>query len=240
MRGLHIYTHPGQYIPDGARGSEPTSTIASNTHCLAPRMSARPEEAKPGGAPDPTVSETDPESALRGTLPLILLTAALFVGSYAVYALYPDRGPYNFPLWGLLLTLAFVAAIGAVVSWFFAVDDTEAVAKEARATTTPTPSSTEGSRSDFGRPVPEVSARRPSATAPAGNARPATPARPSVAPWDEDAIPPLATRGPRPVLTTPDDPGDIARALEEIEEIQRQLAIRPTGTASSAEASARA
>ncbi len=42
------------------------------------------------------------------------------------------------------------------------------------------------------------------------------------------------------MLTTPDDPGEIGRALEEIEEIQRQLVSRTAPRATAGDAPARA
>ena len=151
------------------------------------------------------------------------------------FAYDPHAGPAHFPLWGLLLTLGLVAAVGASVSWFFATDDDT---PESRPTTRPKRAA--GSRrtapSDFGRPAPELAA---SGASGAGSAGPAATVAPE--PWNEDVLPPATAHGPRPVWTTPDDPGEIARALEEIAEIQRQLTARPRSRpASVAEPLARA
>lgn len=173
----------------------------------------------------------DPRSPLVGTLPLIMLTGALFVGSYLTYLEYSRLGPDNFPLWGLLMTLGFVAAIGSVVSWFFATDQPPAASRATGREPAPATVSPQGSRTEWGRPVPDGAAARGGGgagveAAPTG-AGGATPP-----PWDEDVLPPVTARGPRPVLTTPDDPGEIGRALAEIAEIQRQLSARrpPAGT----------
>lgn len=170
-------------------------------------------------------------SGLWGTLPLLVLTGLLFVGAVLVYLTYPQLGPYHFPIWGLLLTLGFVGAIGSTVSYFWAVDEPSAEVADAGGQSPAPPA-----RADLGRPAPEV-VRRPD---PARSAPAVGAARSSADPWDEDVLPPVAPKGPRPVLTTPDDPGDIGRALEEIAEIQRQLVVRTKAAAPSAEAPARA
>ncbi len=183
---------------------------------------------------------TDRHSALVGTLPLITLTGALIAGAYLSFLASPKLGQGNYPLWGLLLTLGFVAAIGSVVSWFFATDDDEPSVRpkeRARGDDSPTPRTP---RNELGRPAPDLTAR-PSSQSPPGGAVPAVAAaKPKVAdPWNEDVLPPIPSKGPRPVLTTLEDPGDIGRALEEIAEIQRQLAVRPPTASAAREASAR-
>lgn len=187
------------------------------------------------------VSSTGDRGAERratvvGTLPLGILTGALFLASYVVYEEYPNIGPGNYPLWGLFLTLGFVAAIGTVVSWFFAADEPkDSVSAPEKERAEPADDS-KYTRAEFGRPAPEVA---PSRSSPAPSGSPAlaiAPAAASVAPWDEDVLPPPVVRGPRPVLTTPYDPGDIGRALEEIEDIQRELASRRPMTSPDAEA----
>jgi hypothetical protein len=183
-----------------------------------------PREADPADAP-PHV-----RSPILGTLPLIVLTGALFVGAYFVHQVAPTTGPYNFPLWGLLMTLGFIAAIGAVVSWFFATDEPSRNAPTTDVDSGAGDLVSRRARGDFGRPVPEVArAATPSASA----ARAAEP-------WNEDLLPPVAPHRPRPVLTTPDDPGDIARALDEIADIQRELAAPRSTTGNPRESPARA
>ena len=184
----------------------------------------------PGSAYDPVPT---PRSPFAATLPLIVLTSCLFVGSYLTYESYPKLGPDQFPLWGLLVTLGFIAAIGAVVSGFFAVDGPsvpDGVGNPARVDAT---SAARGSPAEFGRPVPERSARRLArgAVSRSSASTGASRAEPKV--WDEATLPPVVARGPRPVLTTPDDPGEIGRALRRIGEIQRDLTRRrgtPTAT----------
>jgi hypothetical protein len=188
-----------------------------------------------------TDPEPEPKSGLVGTLPLLALTFLLFLGAYLVYLGAPHLGPINFPLWGLLLVLGFVAAIGSVVSWFFATDDRPARVRDPAPAAHEAAPERHASREDFGRPAPALAPRNAPAVAPSGLGRAAAVAgTTAAAPWDEDALPPVSARGPRPVLTTPDDPGEIGRALEEIADIQRQLATRPPPTATRAEASARA
>ncbi len=157
------------------------------------------------------------------------LTALLFLSAFVLLAVEPRMSVGRFPLWSLLFTLGIVAAIGTTISWFYASDDLES--EPAESAPAPTPAAR---RADFGRPLPEVGAGGSS-----GRSAPVT-ATPSTAPWDEDVLPPVVPRGPRPVLTTLDDPGEIGRALEEIAEIQRQLAARPAGSVRAATASARA
>ena len=151
---------------------------------------------------------------LWGTLPLLTVTVLLFVGAFVLLFMEPRAGAGRFPLWSLLFTLGIVAAIGSTISWFYAEDEAEPESIASGVAPVPTPR-----RSDFGRPLPEVGGRpAPGRPVPAG-------AR-DTAPWDEDVLPPVVAHGPRPVLTTLDDPGEIGRALEEIAEIQRQLATR--------------
>ncbi|MGC2360065.1 MAG: hypothetical protein WA691_07165 [Thermoplasmata archaeon] len=181
-------------------------------------------------------ADPDPVSPLVGTLPLIGLTAALLGGAYLIHLGFPRLGPSNFPLWGLLLTLGFVAAFGAVVSFFFATDETESSVPSAEA------ESPKGrtSRSDFGRPIPDLTPKTPPSPLTSGTGLAAAAGGAPPAPWDEDVLPPVPARGPRPVLTTPDDPGDIGRALEEIADIQRELSARRASALATGEAPARA
>ncbi|MGA9839710.1 MAG: hypothetical protein WBF81_00840 [Thermoplasmata archaeon] len=178
----------------------------------------------------------DPRTALIRTLPLAVLTVVLFVGGYVAYRVAPLLGPANFPLFGLLFTLGFVAAVGTVLSWFFATDEPQPSGEVETARPAPSTDATPLSRAEFGRPPPEVVP--PKVAAPIS----VDPVIPSVAaaPWDEDVLPPVTPRGPRPVLTTPNDPGDIGRALEEIAEIQRELASRRPSPAPRADSAARA
>jgi hypothetical protein len=190
-----------------------------------------------GGTDDPGISL---HSQLLGALPLIVLTGFLFVATYLTYHAYPKVGPYNFPLWGLLMTLGFVAAIGAVVSGFFATDGpVPPRAPRGRGSGARPPDGSD-SRADFGRPVPLAPTTGKSAGTAGGPARPAAIAQPQAKPWDEDVLPPVPPRGPRPVLTTLDDPGEIGRALQEIADIQRELAARQSPVRTSTETPTRA
>jgi hypothetical protein len=180
-----------------------------------------------------------PRSPLVATLPLIVLTGALFTGSYLSYLEYRRIGPDNFPIWGLLLTLSFVAAIGAVVSWFFATDESASTMQAGAGETSEAKPIGRGTPPEFGRPMPEATA----AGKPVGGLRDRAAAiaqKPAAPPWDEDVLPPVAARGPRPVLTTLEDPGNIARVLEEISDIQRDLAARQLPARTSAETPTRA
>jgi hypothetical protein len=173
-------------------------------------------------------------------LPLVVLTGALFAASIVTYLDYRAAGPGYFPLYGLFLTLGFVSAIGSVISWFFATDEPElAPGSEFPRYPRESPTATT-TRTDLGRPAPEVSSARSAAPSPRGLSATAAAPDGTAEPWDEDALPPAAPRGPRPILTTPDDPGDIQRALEEIAEIQRELASRPTPPPAGPDRTARA
>jgi hypothetical protein len=183
----------------------------------------------------------DKLDALSGTLPMIVLTALLLVGSYLTYLSYRQIGPDRFPIWGLLLTLGIVAALGSIVSWFFATDEGSVAPGEEGEQRSRPAGSPKIARGDYGRPAPDlVSPPNTSEPVLGGTAPTGEAAAHDSAPWSEDGLPPAAPRGPRPVLTTPDDPGDISRALEEIAEIQRQLASRPVAAPNANKAPARA
>jgi len=153
-------------------------------------------------------------SPAHGALPLIGLTGILFAAALALFALAPAWGPNHLPLYELHLGLAIVAANGSTVSWFYGSDEAEAPPAQSR----PRPATAQ----ELGRPAPEVRSIGPGPDRAASQPRAVARAKP----WDEDPLPPAVAHGPRPVLTTPDDPGEIGRALEEIAEIQRQLVTR--------------
>jgi hypothetical protein len=190
----------------------------------------------PPARPAPDVEPDDPVSAFVGTLPLIGLTAALFAGAYLIHLEYPRLGPGNFPLWGLLLTLGFVAAIGAAISWLFATDETDST----EASTEAESPRGRASRSELGRPLPDLAPPASPSPPSSGVGRAVAGGGAAPPPWDEDVLPPVVARGPRPVLTTLDDPGDIGRALEEIADIQRELSARRASALSTSETPARA
>jgi hypothetical protein len=141
-------------------------------------------------------------AAFRASLPLIVVTVALFIGSVVVDRLDPTAGPGGFPLWGLLMTLGFIAAIGSTVSWFFA----KGVADDA----TQGPTRTADTPDESGRPVPDVR-RAPEAGTPEE--------------WDESSLPvaPAPRAPPRAVATAPVAPDDVERALDEIAQIEEEL-----------------
>jgi hypothetical protein len=182
----------------------------------------------------------DWHAGLLGALPLGFLTGALFLGAYVTYADYRSVGPGNYPLWGLFLTLGFVAAIGTVVSWFFATDELESAPSPPEHDSSDRTRSGRISESEFGRPAPEIVGTRGTSGPSSGVGAAVVTASASVEPWDEDVLPPAVARGPRPVLTSPYDPGDIGRALEEIADIQRDLAARRPSSVPGSEATARA
>ena len=181
----------------------------------------------------------DRRATALGTLPLALVAAALFAAAVAEYLDDPTLGPARYPLWGLFLTLAIVASVGTFVSWFFAADLPASSAEETAGAATASRAEGQSSRTDLGRPRPETAAApRPKAFA--RGTRGGTTASDESEPWDEDVLPPAEEKGPRPVLTSPYDPGDIGRALEEIADIQRELMARRSTSPAVADASARA
>lgn len=170
--------------------------------------------------PPPTPRASGERAAFVASLPLLLVSVALFVGSVVVFRLDPSAGPGGFPLWGLLLTLGFIAAIGTTVSWFYAAGPT---APPATAPDAPAPAVPE----DLGRPAPDV--RRGSAPSPVAES------------WDESVLPVRPSPSPvRPRALAPDPgPDDVEKALDEIEAIEEELESRPRVTPRPAGAPAR-
>jgi hypothetical protein len=159
-------------------------------------------------APDPAPARPSREwSAFAASLPLFVVSVGLFVGSVVVFTIAPGAGPGGFPLWGLLLTLGFIAAIGTTVSWFFATGE-----EDDRPSTIPL---SHDSAPDLGRPAPDVRRATELEAAPD---------------WDESVIAPRAS--PRPAVAQAAPPlvrhDDIERALDEIAEIEDELEGRPT------------
>jgi hypothetical protein len=141
-------------------------------------------------------------SAFSASLPLLVVTVGLFVGSVVVYRLARTVGPDGFPLWGLLMTLGFIAAIGTTVSWFFAKGAAEVAALQAESDPAGTAT---------GRPVPDV--RHATAATVAED-------------WDESTIPvrsPAQQPPVRPVSVASVGPDDVERALDEIAQIEEEL-----------------
>lgn len=159
-------------------------------------VSARDEEDVP-----PAPKRASEWVAFSASLPLFVVSVGLFVGSVVVYSIARSIGPGGFPLWGLLMTLGFIAAIGTTVSWFFA----KGVAEESAPPAGPAVGADEA-----GRPAPDV---RRASTAPI------TPD------WDESTIParPVPRPPARPVAIAALGPDDVERALDEIAQIEEEL-----------------
>lgn len=128
----------------------------------------------------------------RESVPLLLTSVALFVAGGVAGALRVEVGPGGFPLVGILVALGFVAAIGSVLSWFFAGDPARVLVAEA--TVTGPRGRTDGQRAG-GHPPPRV---RTDPTPPVKRAAVEPP------PWDEGPIPEPAFRRPREVPSVDD------------------------------------
>jgi hypothetical protein len=123
-------------------------------------------------------------------------------------------GPSEFSFWGLLLVLGFVAAIGAVLSWFWATGS-----RPERSETAPRSKVAESAPerdAHLGRPAPEVRAPPP----------PVVVSSPSPPPWDEGPI--VASRLESRTLAAPRPwtDADAEVALMELEGIQREIVPR--------------
>jgi hypothetical protein len=155
----------------------------------------------------------------RESLPLLLVAIVLLATGAVAWILNVAVGPARFPLGVILLTLGFIAGIGATLSWFFA-GSPRRVRRETRAPPAEPAPVVEGARAT-GRPVPDV---RVAPTAPAvRGSRPPEP-------WEET----LPAESMRPGMTWPagSSPDPETRALiEELERITRDLA--PARTAAS-------
>jgi hypothetical protein len=175
------------------------AVLAQVTSGFYNAMAAPPATAASPDLPQPH----DEWAAFRASLPLFVVSVGLFVGSAIVLWQAPSAGPGGFPLWGLLLTLGFMAAIGTTVSWFFANGPPAEVA----------PAAAVGEPRN-GRPTPEV--QRPPPVVPAPE-------------WDESGIPLRTSATPlRAPARAPDPPpDDVVRALDEIAAIEEELETRP-------------
>jgi hypothetical protein len=160
-------------------------------------MASQRDGASGGAAP----ARSSEWAAFSASLPLFVVTVGLFIASGVVYSIARTAGPGGFPLWGLLMTLGFIAAIGTTVSWFFA----KGAAEDAAASTEPV-----AEEPETGRPIPDV--RRVAV-------------KPAAEVWDESTIPVRPTPPPasRPVATAPVAPDDVERALDEIARIEEEL-----------------
>jgi hypothetical protein len=170
----------------------------------------------------PLARREDPREALLGTLPLLILVAFLFAAAYFIFLLNPALGTRDFPLWSLFVVLGAITSVGALVSWFYSEDRPDDGTAAERAASRPPPAAPANGREDFGRPVPEV-------------VRPvAAPVVPGNEPWNEDTIPAVSPPAAPTTMVATASSSDVERALEEIAQIQRDLASRrpPTGSAS--------
>jgi hypothetical protein len=183
---------------------------------------------------------SEPHHSPRGTLSLAVVTGALFVVAYVTYREYPGLGPGSYPLYGLLVTVGFMAAIGTVTSWFLDADKRKRAALAKESALTGGSGRRAMPRNEFGRPAPDVGTSLGSGLSTSGTGTSALAADDSADPWDEDALPPAPTLGPRPVFTDPVDPEEFERVLEEVAQIRRELADRRSPPASNAEAPTRA
>lgn len=211
-----------------------------------------PRGVQPEGRERETTLDSDTESdpgsedapalwtGFVASSPLLSSAAVLFVAGYLVWRSYPSFGPGAFPLWDLLLVLGFVAGIGAVLSWFYATDDTPHVAPRPRRAAPPRripegarPVPATFARGDLGRPRPEIASRsaprRPPATR---KITPVTRPRASPPPWqesedDEEVATPSMILPPGPAAARSSAEADAA--LDELDGIEQDIARRRRG-----------
>ena len=148
-------------------------------------------------------------SGLEAAFPLLVLTVVLFVAAGATYATFPTAGLGVLRIWGLFMTLGFIAAIGATLAWYFAVGPEDvSLGSSSRATH-------RGERNaarDGGRPAPAITA--------VGSVAPRPPA------WSEEEVPFLPARHYRPVPSGAVATVDVGSALTEINGIEDELDAR--------------
>jgi hypothetical protein len=131
------------------------------------------------------------------SLPLLVVSVALFVAGYLCFWLGVRVGPGAFSLWALLLVLGFIAAIGATISWFFAEEELALAS------------------------VPAVAGGSDALPAP----RAVPPVTTETQPWFEG--PPAEVTVSAPVFrATARADAEMGQALKEIELIQREVASR--------------
>lgn len=162
-----------------------------------------------------TVPAAEPESlteGLRESVPLLITSLVLFVAGYLAATSGAVMGSSRIPLYLPLVLLGFVAAIGSVLSWFFA----------GRTYRRKTEVEVQGNRSlthrvdaEDGRPRPTV--RRETLPEP-------QPAEPEPAPWDEGPASSLLLPSSR--LSSRSLPLDAGEAIRELEGIQRDMVSR--------------
>lgn len=159
---------------------------------------------------DPEDRREDPSSEPLGkgfweSFPLLATSAVLFVAGAVSWARGIVIGSVRFPLVALLVALGFMAAIGAVLSWFFAEGPTQLVEPRAPEKPISRPADTEERP---GRPPPLVVA--------------------APAPWDEG---PVERPTPRPLTHSAKlARADLQQALQELDGLQQELTTRRVRT----------
>ncbi|HXW67663.1 MAG TPA: hypothetical protein VEL82_07310 [Thermoplasmata archaeon] len=150
---------------------------------------------------------------LAASWPLLAAAAGLFVGAAVVFERAPHVGPSDFPLWGLLIALGFIAGIGATLSWFYATSATTVAPEVAAPKAELAGATRRAPAGEGGRPVPE--ARRADDGAAGAGA------------WDETLLvaPAVSPRVVRPPPALSEE--EVDRALNEIDRIEEQLSRRP-------------
>ena len=182
------------------------------------------------GASDPPETPLD---SLAESAPLFVISGALFVAGFLFWRDGSTAGPTFFPIWNLLIALGFIAAIGGLISWLFAMPAGAAPGERA------SPSgSAEEDRDDFGRPRPEVRRRSPVPTPTGGLATAMSSyGMPPRAIWSEDDLPvlppaPLPRAPARAAPATPSPPrlatgnDGVNLMLAELDDIERAVAPR--------------
>ena len=163
------------------------------------------------------------------SLPLFIVAGVFFVVGVVAFYLDPHYGPGFFTLWALLIALGFVSAIGGVASWLL-VAEPPSTSPSPRPTRKPVPDAQgmsgavvppQRSRTDFGRPNPDVRERsgaptyRPTASD-FGDSLGGAPA------WDEEGAheePPLPIGDPAEFVSVED-------ALRDLDGIEQALVPR--------------
>jgi hypothetical protein len=170
---------------------------------------------------EPTTRATSPESLTEGfreSLPLLVASILLFATGIVSWIRGIYVGPNQYPLAEVLIALGFVAAIGAVLSWFFA----GASFQEPRPSgTAKTEGGTVAPTEPEGRPRPHVSVEPTPLPLPVAAETP---------PWDE---------GPKTAPEAQTDPmaalahhPEAQMTLAELDQIEAEVSarrVRPLG-----------
>jgi hypothetical protein len=166
-----------------------------------------------------TVSDEGSLSAgFRESVPLIVVTVVLLLVGAIAWIFNIAVGSARFPLGVILVTLGFIAGIGATLSWFFA-------GSPRRASTEPRPPPVDRPRNEAaratGRPAPDVRWSRTRSTV-------ASPRSPR--PWEEK--PTDVENSPLSIPSVASPAPDPRALIEELDQLTRELA--PTRPPSSA------